>query len=63
MTYHKILAEMIWFTQPELVVSIKSHNGNDDVIASKKITNSLGCTVVPSKSATLNAIKYFYNDK
>jgi hypothetical protein len=54
---------MIWFTQPELVVSIKSHNGNDDVIASQQIPNSLGCTVVPSKSATLNAIKYFYNDK
>ena len=33
--YHKILAEIIWFLKPSLVVSLKSHNGNDDVICSE----------------------------
>ena len=37
--YHKILTEMIWFLNPQLIVSIKSHLGSDDVRCTQEHLN------------------------
>ena len=39
--YHKILAEVVWFLDPDTVVFVKSHDGGNDDIRSTVNFNTI----------------------
>ncbi len=51
-TYHQILAELIWFLNPSLVVAIRSHAQGGNVLVSPGCQNFQ--TILPEKQINLN---------